>query len=90
MEKRTTVRLPRDLLSGAKRKAVAEGRTLTSVIADGLRMVLADDHSSTRATRILPLVSKAGGGLVSGIAADSRAFQENDDIAYMLRSTRPR
>ncbi len=81
---RTTIRLPRDLLSRAKRKATAEGRTLTSVIADGLRMALADDRRPMRAKRILPPVSKASGGSLPGIdLADSRPLQENDDIEYM-------
>jgi hypothetical protein len=88
MEERTTVRLPHDLLSRAKRKAAAEGRTLTSVIADGLRMALADGRSSTRTKRILPPVSKAGGGLLPGIdITDSRSLQENDDVEYMRRPT---
>ena len=91
MERRTTVRLPSDLLSRAKRKAAAEGRTLTSLIADGLRMVLADDRRSQRAKRILPPVSKATGGLLPGIdITDSRSLQESDDIDYMLRLTRPK
>ena len=36
MTERTTVRLPDELLARARRKALAEGRTLTSLIADGL------------------------------------------------------
>ena len=35
MIERTTVRLPKDLLDHARRKAAAEGRTLTSLIEDG-------------------------------------------------------
>jgi hypothetical protein len=89
MGERTTVRLPSDLLSRAKRKAAAEGRTLTSLIADGLRMALADDRRSTRAKRVLPRVSKASGGLLPGIdIADSRSLQESDDIDYLLRLNR--
>jgi hypothetical protein len=89
MEERTTVRLPSDLLTRAKRKAAAEGRTLTSLIADGLRMALADDRRSARAKRVLPRVSKASGGLLPGIdIADSRSLQESDDIDYVLRLTR--
>src|ERR1700748_3592009 len=89
MEERTSVRLPRDLLSRARRKAAAEGRTLTSLIADGLRMALADDRRPARAKRILPPVSKASGGLLPGIdIADSRSLQESDDLDYMLRLTR--
>ena len=42
MAERTTVRLPDDLVRRAKRKALAEGRSLTSLIEDGLRRVLDD------------------------------------------------
>lgn len=91
MEERTTVRLPSELLSRAKRKAAAEGRTLTSLIADGLRMALADDRRSPRAKRVLPRVSKAGGGLLPGIdLADSRSLQESDDTDYVVRLTHPK
>lgn len=38
---RTTVRLPSDLLARARKKAAAEGRTLTSLIEEGLRGALA-------------------------------------------------
>jgi hypothetical protein len=37
---RTTVRLPAELLEHAKRKAAAEGKTLTALIEDGLRLVI--------------------------------------------------
>ena len=37
MNERITVRLPADLLKRAKRKAVAEGRTLRALIEEGLR-----------------------------------------------------
>jgi hypothetical protein len=88
-EKRTTVRLPPDLLSRARRKAAAEGRTLTSLIADGLRMVLAESRKSTRAKRRLPPVSKKAGGLMPGIdVTNAHSLQETDDIEYMRRLTR--
>jgi hypothetical protein len=38
MAERTTVRLPEDLIRRAKIEAAAEGRTLTSLIEDGLRL----------------------------------------------------
>ena len=89
MKERTTVRLPPDLLSRAKRKAAAEGRTLTSLIADGLRMAIADNRKSVRAKRILPPVSKAAGGLLPGVdVANAPAMQEIDDLEYMQRLTR--
>lgn len=37
---RTTINLPESLLRAAKERAAAEGRTLTSLIAEGLRSVL--------------------------------------------------
>lgn len=37
---RTTINLPDGLVEAAKARAVAEGRTLTSLIAEGLRAVL--------------------------------------------------
>ena len=50
MSERTTVRLPADLLIRAKRKAAAEGRTLTALIEDGLRLVVAENRKSRKTT----------------------------------------
>jgi len=89
MIERTTVRLPQELLNRAKRKAAAEGRTLTSLIADGLRMVVTDDRKPAKARRVLPPVSKAVGGLLPGVdLADTRLLQEADDIEAVRRLTR--
>ena len=81
MTERTTVRLPDDLIRRARRKALAEGRSLTALIEDGLRRVLADRAPAGRAKRVLPPVSSAGGGLAPGISLDdSAALQEIEDI----------
>ncbi len=81
MTERTTVRLPDDLVRRAKRKAVAEGRSLTALIEDGLRRVLSERPLSGRAGRVLPPVSSATGGLMPGIDLDgSAALQEMDDM----------
>ncbi|MGI8684558.1 MAG: CopG family transcriptional regulator [Acidimicrobiales bacterium] len=40
---RTTINLPDALAREAKARAVAEGRTFTSLVEEGLRSVLADD-----------------------------------------------
>ncbi len=89
MAERTTVRLPQDLLSRAKRKAAAEGRTLTSLIEDGLRRVVANDRMAPPARRILPRVSKAGGGLMLGVELGSASeLQEADDLDYLRRMQR--
>ncbi|HUH84998.1 MAG TPA: hypothetical protein VLX85_10315 [Stellaceae bacterium] len=86
MVERTTVRLPHDLLDRAKRKAAAEGRTLTSLIADGLRLVVADRRRARRGKRGPPPVSKARGGLMPGIDLDDLSrLQEMEDIAAVRR-----
>jgi len=84
---RTTVRLPGDLLKRAKRKAAAEGRTLTSLIADGLRLVIAENRKVTKPNLITPRVSKATGGSMPGLdLADLPALQEMDDLEYVQRT----
>jgi hypothetical protein len=89
MTERTTVRLPKDLLTRAKRKAAAEGRTLTALIEDGLRLVVAENRKAEKTKRVLPPVSKATGGPMPGIElADFSALQEIDDLEYVERMKR--
>jgi len=82
MNQRTTVRLPTELLKRAKRKAVAEGRTLTALIEEGLRQVLEKEEASPKRRKPLP-VSKATGGLRPGI--DLSDIQHMDDLEYVER-----
>lgn len=86
MSERTTVRLPPDLIARAKRKAAAEGRTLTSLIEDGLRAVMAEGGKPMKRRRVLLPVSKAAGGPMPGIdVSNSAALQEADDLEYVER-----
>ena len=86
MAERTTVRLPEDLLYRAKRKAAAEGRTLTSLIEDGLRLIVTEKQGVTRRKPVLPRVSKARGGAMRGIDfTDSATLQEIEDLDYIGR-----
>ena len=62
MTERTTVRLPEDLIRQAKRKAAAEGRSLTALIEDGLRRVLREPEPAGGRGRVLPPVSAAAVG----------------------------
>lgn len=63
MTQRTTVRLDPALLRSAKKKAAEEGRTLTSLIEEGLRKVLTPASAPSRALRDFKLpVSTAGRG----------------------------
>jgi hypothetical protein len=81
MTERTTVRLPEDLVRRAKRKALADGRSLTALIEDGLRKVLDEPGPTARRKRVLPPVSSARGGLMPGIDLDDMAaLQEVEDL----------
>jgi hypothetical protein len=84
MPERTTVRLSEELLRRARRKAAKEGRTVTSLIEEGLRRVVAENRTPYPAKRKMPRISKAKGGLLPGIdLADGSALEELDDLAYI-------
>jgi hypothetical protein len=86
MAERTTVRLPEDLLRRAKRKAAQDGRTLTSLIEDGLRLVVTDCQSPAKKDRVMPRVSTAKGGLMPGIDLTRYSdIQAMDDLEYAER-----
>lgn len=82
---RTTVRLPSELLARARKKAAAEGRTLTSLIEEGLRGAVAG-RSKSKQKRVLPRVSAATGGLQPGVEfARFSDYQELEDADYVER-----
>ena len=86
MTERTTVRLPEELLARARRKAAAEGRTLTSLIEDGLRRVVSETAAKPKKRRVSLPVSKATGGLMPGLdISNSAALQELEDLEYLQR-----
>lgn len=86
MAERTTVRLPEDLLNRARRKAAAEGRTLTSLIEDGLRLVVSEKRDRSKQKAISLPVSSAGGGPLPGVDYRSlAALEELDDLEYVER-----
>jgi hypothetical protein len=64
---RTTVRLSEELLRKAKRKAVEKGQTLTSLIEEGLRIVLANPGNARRRGPAKLPISVASGGTLPGI-----------------------
>ena len=87
MSERTTVRLPEDLLNRAKRKAVTDGRTLTSLIEEGLRLVVSDRAKPASAERVIPRVSKARGQQLVDLD-DMSSIQEMDDLEHVERMKR--
>lgn len=87
MIERTTVRLPRDLLARAKRKAVSERRTLTSLIEEGLRLVVVGEkHKPVKRERDpLPLSTAVGPPFPGIDISNSAALQEMEDLEYIER-----
>ena len=63
---RTTIRINDELLKQAKKQAADEGRTLTSLVEDGLALILLKPKDNRRKRIELP-VSKATGGILPGI-----------------------
>jgi hypothetical protein len=86
MPDRTTVRLPKELLGRAKRKALAEQRTLTSLIEEGLRLVVGENRKpAKRERRSLPLSTAVGPPRPGVDISNSAALQEMDDVDYIER-----
>ena len=63
---RTTIRIKDDLLKRAKKRAAEEGRTLTSLVEEGLVLTLSKAKAGRRKRIELP-VSKATGGVLPGV-----------------------
>ena len=63
---RTTIRIRDDLLKRAKKQAAEEGRSLTSLVEDGLALILSKPKDRQRKRVKLP-VSKATGGILPGV-----------------------
>jgi hypothetical protein len=71
---RTTVRLDDALLDLARREGARRGVTLTALIAEGLRLVLARGSSpGPRRTKVTLPVSREGGGTRPGVDLDDSA-----------------
>ena len=69
---RTTIRLPDDLLAQAKQLAAKRQCSLTSVIEEGLRDMLAR-HDSPSADHPVKLITVAGTGVAPGVDLDDSA-----------------
>lgn len=72
MDRRTTVRLPPELMAAAQRHARETGRTLTALIEDALRLTLMTERRQPgRAPD--PLPTYGTGGLLPGVDLDEGA-----------------
>lgn len=63
---RTTIRINDDLLKQAKKHAASEGRTLTSLVEEGLTLILTSPKAERRERVEIP-VAKASGGIFPGV-----------------------
>ena len=70
---RTTVRLDDGLLEQAKAEARKNRKTLTSLIEEGLRFVLANGGAPVRRKKIVLPVSRDRGGVLPGVDLDNNA-----------------
>ncbi len=69
---RTTIRLDDELLASTKQLALQTGRTLTAVIEDALREVLAR-HKNQQEKTWIRLTTVTGKGLLPGVDLDAAA-----------------
>lgn len=69
---RTTIRLDEDLLAQVKQTAAGSGRTMTSVIEDALREMLARQRTTEERAPVR-LTTASGGGLQPGVDLDDSA-----------------
>jgi hypothetical protein len=91
MIERTTVRLPTALLNRARKKAAAEGTTLTALIEEGLQLALRSKRETQpeKSKRRTLTVSSATGWLLPGASLERMAdYYEQEDIEYMERMRR--
>ncbi len=77
---RTTIRLRDDLLKRARKRAAEEDRTLTSLVEEGVALILARP-TRKRGERVELPVSRARGGVLPGVdlnrSSDLEALMED-------------
>jgi hypothetical protein len=87
MIKRTTVRLPAELLKRAQRKAAAEGRTLTGLMEEGLRYVVSDKPEKKYTIRpSIPVSAETNEQPARFLTF--KEVQELDDLEYIEKLKR--
>jgi hypothetical protein len=64
-------------MNQAKREAEQRGETVTALIEQGLRLVLAQSQQPPRRERVTLPVSKAGGGVLPGVDLNDSAALED-------------
>jgi hypothetical protein len=70
---RTTIRLDDGLLYQAKAQARQKHTTLTSLIEEGLRLVLANEETPPGRAKVVLPVGRERGGVLPGVDLDNTA-----------------
>ena len=83
MPLRTTVRLEESLLEQAKALAARQNKTLTSLIEEGLHLVIKDARKPARRKKVVLPLCRQGGGTLPGVDISNSA--ELLDIMEGLR-----
>jgi hypothetical protein len=73
MQLRTTVRLEESLLEQAKAEAARQNKTLTSLVEEGLYLVLKNAQKPISRKKLVLPVSKQGGGTWPGVDLSNSA-----------------
>lgn len=76
---RTSINLPEALLAAAKAKAAGEGKTLTSLIEEGLRTVLSDSGDFSPALKPLPAFGDPDGKFLVDLTDRDALWRVLDD-----------
>jgi hypothetical protein len=64
-------------MNQVKREAEQRGETVTALIEEGLRLVLAQSQQAPRHERVILPVSKASGGVLPGVDLNDSAALED-------------
>jgi hypothetical protein len=64
-------------MNQVKQEAEQRGETVTSLIEEGLRLVLAQAHQPPSRERVILPVSTAGGGMLPGVDLNDSAALED-------------
>jgi hypothetical protein len=73
MQLRTTIRLEESLLERVKAEAARQNKTLTSLVEEGLYMVLKEAQKPVRRKKVVLPVSKCTGGTWPGVDISNSA-----------------
>lgn len=73
MQLRTTIRLEESLLEQAKAEAARRNKTLTSLVEEGLHLVLKEAQKPVKRKKVVLPICRQGGGTLPGVDISNSA-----------------